>query len=157
MHPAQGDIESHQCYTHERSGTKKEISCGGYNWTDNENNKISIPSDQGNTHATNGTERMRIITQSGQMYPSNEAQSGRGNTQAKNEAFITILCLSIASIYCRLPLPLVGMLLITFIEKRFRLHGDELDSSHRGISALSEFPRGPCDIHAEDVGCSKTP
>ena len=41
------------------------------------------------------------------------------NTRAKNEAFITIACLCVASIFCRLPLPLVGMLLITIIERRF--------------------------------------
>ena len=38
------------------------------------------------------------------------------NSRAKNEAFITVFYLSIASIFCRLPLPLVGMLLITIIE-----------------------------------------
>ena len=41
------------------------------------------------------------------------------NAQAKHEAFITISCLCVASICCRLPLPLVGMLLITIIERRF--------------------------------------
>jgi hypothetical protein len=38
------------------------------------------------------------------------------NSRAKNEAFITVFYLSVASIVCRLPLPLVGMLLITIIE-----------------------------------------
>ena len=41
------------------------------------------------------------------------------NTRTKNEAFITIFCLCVASIFCRLPLPLVGMLLITVIERQF--------------------------------------
>ena len=73
-----------------------------------------------------GTEIIRVILQSDQTDASSETedekifvQSGRGNTKAKNEAFITILCLSVASICCRLPLPLVGMVLITFIERRF--------------------------------------
>ena len=43
------------------------------------------------------------------------------NSAAKHEAFITISCLCVASICCRLPFPLVGMLLITIIERSFGL------------------------------------
>ena len=47
------------------------------------------------------------------------SRTASGNTRIKNEAFITISCLCVASIFCRLPLPLVGMLLITIIERSY--------------------------------------
>ena len=47
---------------------------------------------------------------------SKQGQAEGANSRAKKEAFITVFCLSLASIVCRLPLPLVGMLLITIIE-----------------------------------------
>ena len=49
----------------------------------------------------------------------NQNSAMGANSRAKNEAFITIFYLSVASIFCRLPLPLVSMFLITIIENMY--------------------------------------
>ena len=61
----------------------------------------------------------RGVQESTQALSGGSSSSAGANMRAKNEALITILCLSLASIFCRLPLPLVGMMLITFIEQKF--------------------------------------